>query len=235
MHAADRTPSGRGRTRDVFPRTAVTWLDGCFERGDSGRGEAIRHVMEVYRRPLAVYVLGSSFARVGDADELVEGFFADRLRRDSYLREWRESGRALRRWLLTGLRFYLMEEIRRRKGAAAEGRGGDAEHAMDAGAEEGEAVFCRAVGRGLVREAMHRAEAELFSEGMGAHWRAFVLHYVEGRGYEEIGRVEGVGARRAAVMARTASRRFRQRLREIVAWPGASDDDVDLELRSLCE
>jgi DNA-directed RNA polymerase specialized sigma24 family protein len=190
--------------------------------------------MEVYRRPLAVYVRGSSFARVGDPDELVHGFFADRLHRDAYLREWRESGRALRRWLLTGLRFYLMEEIRRRKSAATEGRGGDAEAVVDAAADEGEAAFLRELGQGLVREAMRRTASELESEGLGAHWRAFLLHFVEGKGYDEIGAAEGVDARRAAVMARTASRRFRLRLREIVAWPGASDEDVDAELRTLC-
>ncbi|MFZ9916527.1 MAG: hypothetical protein ACO3IB_14505, partial [Phycisphaerales bacterium] len=94
----------------MFPTTHATWLvtlvgDGADARG-AGASEARRHVMERYAAPLAVFVRGSSLARLGDADDLVNGFFAARLSDAAFLAAWSRSGMRLRRWLMNGMLFY---------------------------------------------------------------------------------------------------------------------------------
>ena len=70
------------RTRDVFPVTQRTWLGRALVRGHEGLSEANHHIMDVYAQPLKVYYLGSSFRTLGEPDDVVQGFFADRLARE---------------------------------------------------------------------------------------------------------------------------------------------------------
>jgi DNA-directed RNA polymerase specialized sigma24 family protein len=215
---------------DVFPHTQMTWLASRLDEGDAGLCKAREHVMEVYREPLLIYVKGSSFRSIGDPEELVSGFFADRLGRDDYLAEWLSSGRPLRRWLLVGMKYYLKEQIRANKrGGLALGFDPD-----DEGIDPPSKRYNEASGRRLVARAIAQAEADLRERGFGEHWEVFVAHHLRDRPFSVIARELGVEEKRAAVMSRTAARRFRAVLREIVAWPGASDEELDAEIRELC-
>ena len=60
-------------------------------------------------------------------------------------------------------------------------------------------------------------------------------HYHEGQRYDALAGEFGVSAARAAVMARTATRKFRSALRELVARDGAAPGDVEEEIRALLE
>ena len=62
--------------------------------------------MDRYAGPLAVFVRGSSLARLGEPAEIVNGFFASRLSDAEFLRAWDRSGMRLRRWLMNGILFY---------------------------------------------------------------------------------------------------------------------------------
>lgn len=218
---------------DHFPNTAMTWLAGRLDQGDAGLQDARRHVMTVYRDPLAIYIRGSSFRTLGEPEDLVGGFFADRLGRDDFLSEWLSSGRPLRRWLLVALKYYMLEQIRARK---RDGRAGAiAEDPHDDGADPPAREFHRESARALLRDAMVSTAQALADEGMSDHWRVFLRHHLEGAPYDLIAPAFGVDPKRAAVMARTAARRFRNTLRQRAAWPGATDEDVDRELASLAE
>ena len=86
---------------NIFPATSATWLESQVRCADEpARERARRHVMAVYFHPLVVYVKGSSYRGIGDADDLVAGFFADRLERGDYLEKWLVSGAPLRAWLM---------------------------------------------------------------------------------------------------------------------------------------
>lgn len=215
---------------DVFPHTQLTWLSSQLDEGDLGLAKAREHVMEVYREPLMIYVKGSSFRTLGDAEELVSGFFADRLGRTDYLSEWLSSGRPLRRWLLVGLKYYLKEQIRAKK------RGGSslAFDPDDDDQDHPSRSYNEASGRQLVARAMIQTEEDLRARGFGEHWEVFVAHHLQERLFASIGEEHGVDEKRAAVMSRTAARRFRAVLRELVTWPGASDEELDSEIRALC-
>jgi len=227
---------GRRQKTDVFPATASTWLAQRLDEGEAGLASARTHVMDVYRFPLMVYIRGSSFRRLGEPEDLVAGFFADRLGRDDFLHQWIESGRPLRRWLLVALKYFLLEQARGNKRSSMGSLGGGDDWVASSSGDENPGVaFNREAGRRLVAEAMRRAAEALEAEGMKDHWEVFVLHHVEGKAYEQVCEAYKVDARRAAVMTRTAARRFRQTLRDVVAWPGATETQVDAELQAIVE
>ncbi len=221
---------------DHFPPTLRTWLCGVVGRGDEGIKEAARHVMDVYAWPLSVYFRGSTFRWLGEPDDVVRGFFADRLGREEFFERWLESDRRLRHWLIVAFKHYLFEtsRARRRDGRVA---GAGALEEPPSGDAHGESLqgFWREIARSVVGRAMDRAEASCAADKLEEHWVVFRRHMVDGASYAEIEKERGIPAARAAVMARTAGNRFRIALREGVAWPGASEGDIDQEIASLME
>lgn len=103
--------------RQHFPDTERTFVLDQLEAG-CGRDLA-SYVMRVYYEPLCIYSRATSYRDLGEAEEIVAGFFASRLSDPTWLDRWRaESCRRpmpLRRWLLNGLCFYMREEARRRR------------------------------------------------------------------------------------------------------------------------
>ena len=102
---------------NAFPQTRRTWIDDALDRGGDGVHDVNGHIMETYAWPLRVYYLGTNSRWLGEPDDVIDGFFADRLARDSFLGDWRASGLRLRRWLINAFCFYLLELRRRKLGA----------------------------------------------------------------------------------------------------------------------
>ena len=221
-----RTPAG-----DVFPLTQIAWIDENLGEGASGRSRINRHIMLVYRWPLQVYFMGTRDRWLGEPDEVVDGFFADRLARPQFLTDWRNSSLKLRHWLINAFCFYLRELKRARQrnahedlSPAAEPAVGPADlHEMD-----------RAYVASLVREAMLEAERQCRSSGLAAHWQVFSIHFVQGRPYDQFVDDLGIDAARAVVMARTAKKKFQAALRDLVSRDSTSTD-IDAEIRALLE
>jgi len=196
---------------EVFPSTQVTWLGRALQDGDDGLRAAGEHVMRVYAHPLRVYLLGCSFRTLGEPDELVQGFFASRLSRQTYLHDWLRSGRPLRRWLIVGFLHYLHETARREKRWRAKVDGG--RQATPNGAEE---AFHREAALAIVREAVRVAAERCEAAGQEEHWRIFVKHHLEGLAYDEaVATLEiPIGTLRSRLS------RGRERLRETFRTPG---------------
>ncbi|QOJ00176.1 MAG: hypothetical protein HRU70_06615 [Phycisphaeraceae bacterium] len=220
-----RTPTNA----DVFPLTQMTWIGRHLDQGDPGRGEVNRHVMALYAWPLKVYFLGTRDRWIGDPDEVVNGFFADRLARPGFFDGWRRSGLRLRHWLINAFCFYLRELKRA--------------HARDRHAPEEpdtpvpaavERDFDRAFVASMVRQAIEQARQTCEDGGLNAHWQVFTEHFIRGREYESFVSELGIDPARAVVMARTAKKRFQAALRELVSHDAASAD-IDAEIRSLLE
>lgn len=220
------------RKGDVFPTTLYTWISARVRSGDQGLREAAGHVMSVYAHPLRVYFLGSGFRSMGEADDLVRGFFADRLSRPEFFRHWLESKRPLRLWLIVGFKHFLYEQRRSAKRGAA---GMELPDVSDENQEAPDQSFDRACAKSIVGEALRRAEEDCRGNDLAEHWEIFRRHFLDGQSYAAIAARMAIDEPRAAVMARTATRRFKMALRGLVAWEGASDAQVDEELRSLME
>ena len=215
---------------DVFPKTPRTWFCRQIGLGQVGLAEANQHIMAVYAEPLKVYFRGSSFRRLGEADEIVNAYFADRLGRADFLAKWESSERPMRYWLLVGFRYFLMEQIAKRTADA--GRTvpmvDEAGHSTSAAGE-----FHRQVARSVVREASLQAETECRRDGLSEHWDILMRHHLKGRPLVQIAADDGLDVVRVKVMARTAANRFRRTLREMLSWPGASRESVDEEIHEL--
>lgn len=218
--------------RDVFPSTQRTWIDRTL--GDFGgeRNEVNRHIMTVYAQPLRVYFLGTRSRWLGEPDEIVAGFFADRLARPGFLDDWRHSGIRLRRWLMNAFSYYLSELQRERR---RDQRTTGVVPEVAAGGATPERIVDRAFGESIVTEALRVAQAECIAKGLQKHWGIFVRHAYDGLRYETVAAEFDVASARAAVMARTAARHFRKAVRDLLHTDGTVDGDVDDEIRALLE
>lgn len=216
---------------DAFPSTRHTWIGKHMREGDSGRQEVLTHLMEVYAQPLAIYCRGCSLRWLGDADDLVRGFFADRLTREAFLDRWLESNRPLRAWLIVGFKHFLYEQARRQRRDQAESIASELDHQ----GTQADQAFDREYARRLVASALCATQEACNGDGLDEHWDVFKAHHVDGLDYESIHQRFGVDPKRSAVMSRTMRERFKAALREAVAWEGARDDEIDGEIQSLME
>ena len=217
---------------DAFPITCRTLLAELLQAGADGRKEINRHVMEVYTEPLLVYLRGHSGRWIGEPREIIHGFLADRLDRKDFFTKWESSGLRLRRWLMNALNFYLMEC--RPKGAA-QARPARLTHEHPAPTAAPEDVIDRAFTKSIVRQALYRAQQDCAAHGLEQHWHIFVCHHYHEQKYEYLARELEISPARAAVMARTATKRFRSALRELVARDGAAPEKIDREIQALLE
>lgn len=219
--------------RQHFPETMLSQLDRWLVAGEEGLAKVRNHIMSVYREPLVIYFQGRSDRWLGEPDDIVVGFFADRLGRTDYLEKWREHGGRLRYWLIRGLDYYLKELRKKRRNVPKPT--GDPSDDIPADSEAVERAFDRVFIQSLIREALTRAEAACQEQGLLEHWRVFELHHLMGLPYAELSDETGLSPERAAVMTRTATKRFRAALRDIMVQDGISPELVNQELAYLLE
>jgi DNA-directed RNA polymerase specialized sigma24 family protein len=217
---------------NAFPTTLHTWISRRLVVGGEGRAEVNRHVMSVYAWPLAVYFRGTRDRWLGEAEDIVQGFFADRLAREHFFVDWLQSGLPLRRWLMNAFCFYLNEVKRKRKRDRVDAQPSD-EH-VDTGAKP-EDVLDRAFVVSVIRRALQQTHERCAAQGLEQHWRIFIRHHYQSAGYQQIAEEFGVDVPRAAVMARTAARKFRDVVRDLLMRDGAPPDHVDGEIQTLLE
>ncbi|MCI0365896.1 MAG: hypothetical protein L0Y44_00030 [Phycisphaerales bacterium] len=215
---------------DVFPATLNTWIGGELNRGSSGRLKVNQYLMSTYAWPLRVYYLGTNLRWLGEPDDVIGGFFASRLAQGEFFGKWQASGIRLRRWLMNSFSYYLMEMRRehRKQRTAVEAIdepvtfSGDPNAALD-----------QAAAVAFVRQAMLEAQKVCESDDLGDHWQIFLRHHLEGAPFADLGKEYGVDAARATVMARTATRKFRAALRDVLERDGVAPERIDEEIQML--
>jgi hypothetical protein len=222
----------------AFPTTQATWLRTLVGEGvaTAGRGNAAETariaVMARYAEPLRVFVRGSSLARLGEPDEIVNGFFASRLSDARFLEGWAASGMRLRRWLMNGILFYGQGLARDR--ARAEARGGAVEpRELDRREGDGataEADFERAWALAVVREATARVEAELAGEGRAVDFEIFRRHAIDGQPYAVFAREVGRSEQQCAGATRLVAQRVRAALADVLREEGVAERELDAEI-----
>lgn len=215
---------------DVFPATLNTWIGVELDRGSSGRLNVNHYLMSTYAWPLKVYFLGTNSRWLGEPEDVVNGFFASRLEQKDFLGKWQASGFRLRRWLMNSFSYFLMEERRRHK------KQKPADHSVEEEVTfsgDPDSAFDRAAAVGFVRQAMTEAEQACQEDRLEDHWRIFIRHHLEGVGFAELGEEYGVDAARATVMARTATRKFRAALHDVLERDGVARERIDEEIQLL--
>ncbi len=249
-----------GMTRvDHFPSTHATWIDaqltiieeaGGAHAGPAGSPRATgarealrRHLWERYHAPLRAYVHGGSLRRAGDPDELVTGFFADRVTSDDFLPAWRRSTMPLRRWMMNGMGFYARGVVRDRMRdrlrpftdlAPSQPAGEPAASSADAqdallptDDRTAEDAFERAWAIAVLDAAHTQAHAELADEGRLDEYEVFRRRVIEGEGYDAIGPSVGMSAQQCAGATRLVSQRMAAAVREVLRAEGVRESELD--------
>lgn len=224
---------------DHFPSTHATWIGAqltMMEEAGAGApaGQAAHrslagYLMERYREPLRAYVTGSSLRELGEADELVAGFFAHLLDTHESLMRWRTSGLPLRRWLMHGMAFHG-RSIRKDRQRNRERASLDALAA--AGAEpaddvDGVHAFDRAWALQLVNEAHRVAHAGCAERGLLDEYEVFRLHVSEGLPYAVIAPRTGRTAQQCANATRRVGALLRDALRDLLRGEGVAPGELD--------
>lgn len=199
-------------TRDVlgdFPSTHATWL---ATRVDDGSPHALRetalHLMERYRVPLVAYAAQSRLANIDEPDELVHGFFAAKSSDPRFLRDWRESGVSLRRWMLNGLVFHARGVMRDQTRESAR-RAPAPTDSLPSPSADAERAFERAWALALVESACRAAHASLARDGRDRAYDCFHRHFFESVGYARLATDHGIDETTVASEIRLATRRTR--------------------------
>lgn len=221
-------PSGpRPPQTDHFPSTPRTWILDRVRRDDDARLDLNHRIMSLYARPLRVYVRGSSFKDLADADELVNGFFASRLSDGDYLRAWSGSGLPLRRWLMNGMLLFLHEQARVLRRASR------ARPLPDTLTSVSDTEFERAYAVSLVREAMDATRRGLQADGMDMHWQAFIARHTHARACDVFRSTHDLTPGQFHHLVRMATARFRKVLVDMVLLDGVHREDADTEIQRL--
>lgn len=239
---------------DHFPSTHATWLDAQLTLADDGDGasavaqdarRALRqHVMARYHQPLRAYVKGSSLRELGEADDLVAGFFADRVGSPSFLSEWRASGMPLRRWLMNGIGYYgrgvLRDRMRDRLRQADAGVRDPSATTIDASPldlipdnREAEQDFDEAWALEILNAAHERVHADLDAAGRLDEYEVFRRHVIDGVEYAVIGADLGLTRQQCANCVRRVSDRVREALRDVLRAEGIPGSELDGELSRI--
>lgn len=217
---------------EAFPETQRTRIRHWLDQGEAGIRDLNHHLMLVYAPALRIYFLGTSYRRLGEPDEIINGFLADRLDRPDFMLKWRDSGLRLRRWLANGLCFYLKEEWRKRKRFSAEGTIGEEPPAAP---QDSDRSIDRAFVQASVRAALQRAQSDCEKRNLSTHWSMFMRYHFEGVPCKRLAEEFGVSSGQAWVMVRTAQRRFTQSLRDVISEDSDNPSRVDEEIAALLD
>ena len=221
-----------------FPETQTVWISDRLSEGEAGIMLANGYVMESYVRPLSLYCSKIGLARSVrlDADDLVHGFFANRLSNSEYLKSWLTSGLRLRQWLRNGLHFYV-HELRRQNatqlGLHIEGQALSEEVPSEGAAHDHE--FERAWALAALDLAMKETKEELEKRNRRDEWEMFWSHHVEGVPHAKIGERFQLSAAQVAQRAFAVGSQLRDALCGILRKDGALSSEIDLEVRSMME
>jgi len=229
---------------DHFPSTHATWIDAQLtiaERsraagdaaGESNAVTALRHhLMERYHDALRAYVLGGSLRRLGEVDELIGGFFAERACRPEFLAQWRESGLPLRRWMMTGINLYGKTIVRERTRDREVPVG---ELQPDALVDEStaERAFERAWALSVLNAALAQVHADLSAQGRLEEFSIFRRRVIGGEAYTTIAAGTGRTEQQCAGATRLVTDRLRAALRVVLRDEGITEPEIDAALAEV--
>lgn len=227
---------------DHFPSTHGTWILERLRAVDAAdseeAAEAARqlrtHIMVRYREPLLAYASASSFRSLSTPEDLVHGFFAERLQDVDYLRTWHGTGSKLRRWLCNGLLIHMFGMAKQRKrDARAMGAAEDALRSNPPSEPAADRAFDRAWARGLVERAVQATEQSMRAEGREQAWRLFVRHAIDGVSQIAAANELGLSEGEAKARLRLAVRRFRDAVAAELIADGVPVRDVEVEAEAI--
>lgn len=227
----------------LFPTTMWSVVVNAHAAEESVALQALDRLARAYWQPLHAFLVTRSVAS-GEAEDCVQSFFAHLISREILLGVERRETR-FRTFLLTCFTRWLSNQ---RRDAAAQRRGGGAEHvpmeALTAHEEPGcmsagvDALYDQHWARALYDHAVRQLDTEIRArgerQGFFEELRERVLDRGQAQpGWEEMARRHGMNPSSVRKAAHDLRQRFATLLRHEVRKVVAHDDEVDDELRHL--
>jgi RNA polymerase sigma factor (sigma-70 family) len=222
----------------LFLTTRWTLVGDAARAGDTHAKEALGTIFKTYWKPLYRYV-----RRTGqgpeDAEDLMQGFFANLIEGDGLRLVDRERGR-FRAFLLGALKNHMINEWQR---GHRQKRGGfaphlsldrqDAEYGLALEVEDGRSpdwLFDREWAMALLDKVLEELERE---EPGFARWKPFLSLSRERLSYAGIAEEFGMSEGAARVAVHRLRKRYRQRVRDEIAGSLADAAMVEDEMKVL--
>lgn len=237
-------PSGGHGQRFATTRWSIVLAAGHGVSQDSTG--ALASLCETYWLPVYAYVR-RVIARVEDAQDLTQGFFAHLIEKDAIAKADPERGR-FRAFLLTALKNFLANE--RDKAQAEKRGGGKAALSLDFDSGEShcqihpsheltpERLFERRWVLTLLDLVLDQLRIELAEQGKESHFEKFkaaLTGEMSNADYEQVAEALGLSAAAAKQAAYRLRKRYRELFRLEVARTVADDSEVDDEIGRLLE
>ncbi len=219
-------------THEHFPTTHHTWLHERITEGEESHQVLCRELMTRYRVALLVYVRGSTLRVIGEADDIVHGFFEHFFSHPELLARWKTSGIPLRRWMINGL---ILHARGLRRDASRNREASGLQSVMTRASDEPEAAraFEAAWAKSILSDAATCVEMELLDEGRSNAWEVFARHVIAGEPYAQCCPPLGYTADEGRTVTRMVSTRIRRALQGLLRREGTPDADIAQEQRRL--
>lgn len=224
----------------LFFTTRWTLVSEAANSGDTTAGEALEHLCETYWQPLYRYVRRTGKSPQ-DAEDLIQGFFAQLLKYNSLRLADRDKGR-FRSFLLGSLKNHMASEWQREH---RQKRGGfstklsidwkDGETGLGiepADHHSPDKQFDKDWAVSLLDKVLDEL-TRLEGDSDFARWKPFLSIQSQRLPYSEIASQFGITEGAARVTVHRLRKRYRQQIRDEISLTLAHDQDVEEEMRAL--
>jgi RNA polymerase sigma-70 factor (ECF subfamily) len=210
-----------------------------------GTSDALAELLLSYRPVLRDYLVTYRRMRPEDAEDLVQGFIANKMIADRLVSHANQTRGRFRSFLLKALEHYRISQVRQamaKKRRPDGGVMGLADHAAAQASEAGaSAAFDTAWARGLIQRCLDRFEAECAAPGEERYWEVFDLRVLRPAMTGErpvdyatvVERLAFASPREASNALITAKRRFGRLIRDEVSRYVRDERELDDEVRGL--
>lgn len=222
-----------------FPPTRWSLVERAAQSDPDARRAALDALLRLYLPALRAHLRIAKRFSAPDADDLLQGFMADKVVEKGILGGADVARGRFRSYLLVALDRYVLSQARRDRAAKrglglADGERAGAGERVAAAGEPSDA-FEAAWARELVAEAKRRMKMNCQNAGRRDVWEVFARHIGppvgDANGDEPAGRP--VDRKQQANLLVTAKRAFRRAVRSVIADYVDSDEQVDEEIRDL--
>lgn len=232
-----------------FPPTRWTLIERAADSTAEDAEEALGELLERYLPALRAHLVHAMRVHPDQADDLVQGFVADKILRGDLIARARRDRGKFRTLMLTSLNRYAISEFRRISTARRAPTGGSP-IPLDSLTQEANAAlaipaastdFDLAWIREIVDETLRRVEHDCRSSGRVHYWVLFqkrvvqpILEGAQPEPYAEmVVRLGFLSPVQAANALFTVKRMFERSFRSVVWEYTGSEPDVDEEIREL--
>jgi hypothetical protein len=228
----------------VFPATRWSLVERARQSDEVASREGLKYLLQQYLPALRAHLVGVRRFPVERADDLLQGFVADKIIEQRLLDHARESAGKFRSFLLVTLKHYVVSALRRESAACRHPEGGfaafDERTAAVEGGDDPPEQFNVAWARELLAEALRRMQAECVGGRRADVWAVFegrlLREAFEGQATDYPSLVRQLGLAtplEACRLLATAKRMFGRHLRAVAAEYAGADGDAEVELDDL--